>query len=271
MILTCPACSTRYRIGDNAIGPEGRSVKCARCGHEWQQMPEDEAAAGEAEVTVADVAAAVEAVGGTSDGPAPAAEAAPVTPAATAAAAAGADEDEAGDSDGHEAELKAEPERRVRQRPPAPEPKRSGVGVAAWLILLIVIVGVVATGYVYRDKVVEFWPPAGKLYRTIGAPADKPDLGLVIRNVELSREIQGGQVVLLVVGEVVNNSGEKRLVPNLQITLGDENRQEIYHWTVTAIEAELPPGGTTRFQSRLPKPPDKARKLVVTFLPDAGG
>jgi len=37
MILTCPACATRYLVDPSAIGPEGRRVRCARCSHTWAQ------------------------------------------------------------------------------------------------------------------------------------------------------------------------------------------------------------------------------------------
>lgn len=35
MILTCPACETQYFADESTIGTEGRSVKCATCGHAW--------------------------------------------------------------------------------------------------------------------------------------------------------------------------------------------------------------------------------------------
>ena len=40
MIISCPACATRYVVPDTAIGVDGRTVRCAKCKHSWFQEPE---------------------------------------------------------------------------------------------------------------------------------------------------------------------------------------------------------------------------------------
>ena len=45
MILTCPNCSTKFKVKAGAIPPAGRKVKCKSCANVWHAMPEEEPAA----------------------------------------------------------------------------------------------------------------------------------------------------------------------------------------------------------------------------------
>ena len=42
MIVTCSSCATRYLMDAASLGPNGREVRCARCGHVWHQPPPED-------------------------------------------------------------------------------------------------------------------------------------------------------------------------------------------------------------------------------------
>ncbi|MBV8652405.1 MAG: zinc-ribbon domain-containing protein [Alphaproteobacteria bacterium] len=42
MIVTCPACSTRYLVDPRALGSAGRMVRCANCANTWHQTPPED-------------------------------------------------------------------------------------------------------------------------------------------------------------------------------------------------------------------------------------
>jgi predicted Zn finger-like uncharacterized protein len=65
MILTCPECASRYFVDDARVGPKGRSVRCASCGHTWRT------AGVEVETTIALTAPGVDVVPDARDAPLP--------------------------------------------------------------------------------------------------------------------------------------------------------------------------------------------------------
>ena len=39
MIISCPNCSTTYKVDDASLGPQGKSVRCSNCEQQWHQLP----------------------------------------------------------------------------------------------------------------------------------------------------------------------------------------------------------------------------------------
>jgi predicted Zn finger-like uncharacterized protein len=42
MIIICPACDTKFMVSATAMGEQGRTVRCAKCAHQWHAMPHQE-------------------------------------------------------------------------------------------------------------------------------------------------------------------------------------------------------------------------------------
>ena len=45
MIISCPNCSTTYKVDNAILGPQGKSVQCSNCGKQWHQLPVKETSA----------------------------------------------------------------------------------------------------------------------------------------------------------------------------------------------------------------------------------
>ena len=129
-------------------------------------------------------------------------------------------------------------------------------------ILALVIIDSILVGW--REDVVRFMPQTARFYSLIGLPVNLR--GLAFDGVSTSTEQHDGVPILVVEGNIVNETGTMISVPRLRLAVRNAARQEIYSWTATPPRATLSPGERVAFRIRLASPPPEARDVLVRFI-----
>jgi predicted Zn finger-like uncharacterized protein len=293
MILTCPACSTKYVVKDGAIPPGGRQVRCASCKHSWHQDPDGAAevpgAAEEqsyAEAAMIDPGNGPEAeerayeeavIADETDGVVGDDAEVASAPAETAgnsdpAAPPERDQwDEDGSITGGESAVALSPEPAsdwVSGAPPAeadefgpfydPEPVaagRRGLPALVWLLLIVAALAV-AGWFLAPDS----WRQRFGLAAVAGTP-----LEVMVTNSD-RQKLASGNELFAVSGRVINPTDESQRVPPLKAELLDATRKKVvYSWTIAPPATTLGPGASASFNSAEVDVPQGGSHLRVTL------
>lgn len=242
MIVTCPACDTRYTVDDAALGgTEGRRVRCASCGNVWRYSAET-AAIHEAIAEVTAEAEAARAVG----------------PSAPTAA--------------YEDRLRAEPRIEAQPHPAGPTAlPRPSVAVelpaaarrrrarVGGLGLITIAVAIVLVAILAREPIMRMYPSSAQVYATLRL-TEPPGAGLEV-TVTPARTTDS----LVINGNIVNAAAATRRVPRLRVALRDGNNIELDAKVIDPPVETLAPGATARFNTIFEHPSITATGVAVTF------
>jgi predicted Zn finger-like uncharacterized protein len=90
--------------------------------------------------------------------------------------------------------------------------------------------------------------------------------GLKFEDVRISKETQDGNTILVVQGAIVSEAGKAIEVPRLRFAARNAGGQEVYTWTMPPPRSILGPGERLEFRSQIPAPPADASDVMVRFL-----
>ncbi len=239
MILTCPECSTRYSSKADAIGPNGRTVRCAKCKSTWfvaaETVDPDALALEDNESVVLEPAS--ESVS----------DSGPVVPVA-ASAAGGAHVD---------LRDRADAEKRARRRK---------VILAIWAVPLLLLAVAAVLAFVFRQEIVNRMPEAATIYQGLGIDVKQAGLDITPPVAELANI--DGEDVLVVTTDVRNLNRQAKPMPLLALSLHNRAGEAVAEWFVEG--ATISGKGVREVITQYPNPPIDAVSLQYRFADEVG-
>jgi predicted Zn finger-like uncharacterized protein len=234
MILTCPSCATSYFTPDDAIGPNGRMVRCKTCRHTWRATLEEPL-----ELTVSPPAVEPVSFGRRDDSPP---ESLAETPAPELPRAFRA---------------RAEQQRRVR---------RAAAHGAVWAGIASSFAVLLGAAWLFRVEVVEMAPRTAAAYAAVGLKVNPT--GLDFEAIK-ARPLPNDPGKVLVSGALRNVRDDERIAPPVRVALLDAHGAEIGHAVVRIDAAPVLPGKVQGFAAVIPDPGARAQGIGVDFVLEA--
>lgn len=238
MILTCPACGTRYQMADDKFGTSPRTIRCARCKHDWIEYP-----------VSAPLAPAAEPDANTSFANTSHSKLPPLPPEAIPEET----------SIFMTVALHNRPQHRAKQK-----------AYLAIFILSFMVVGGAAALLMLQDPLLKHFPQLEAVYKPLGlmhTPVSPSYNGLAITNVTRELEDLNGITSLVFKGQVHNQTSDEMPVPNIEVKLFDDRGVMLDYWKVQPDYSTLKPGSTTGWACRFYNAPvNQIASFTTSFV-----
>lgn len=238
MILTCPACGTRYQMADDKFGTSPRTMRCARCKHDWVEYP-----------VSAPLPPLPEDANNSHSTPEKHSKQPPLPPESMT-------EDT---STFMAVALQHKPARRTRQR----------VYLGLFILSFVVVGGATAL-LMLQTPLLSMFPQLRAVYQPLGlihAPIAPSYNGLVITQVTRDLEEVNGLTSLIFRGQVHNQTSTDMPVPNIEVKLFDDRGVMLDTWKVQPDRSTLKPDGTTTWACRFYNAPlDQIASFTTSFV-----
>lgn len=251
MILTCPACATRYLVPDTAVGPAGRQVRCAKCKHSWFLAGTITKPSVAAELPFA-TPQKTPSVDSSPTFPAPPPSVSVPPPPAVEASIDRSTRDYDRDTDD------SDPNAFAHAPPFRPRINTSRRWtLAAISAALIMILGIGA---------LQFFGTPNVLAR-LGIPvgATETPLSLLIERKPERRTLESGNELFAISGKIFNPTSEAQRVPDILAELRDAQGRVVYGWSITPPKRTIGPKASLEFNSAEVNVPKGARALNLSF------
>lgn len=152
-----------------------------------------------------------------------------------------------------------------RPRPPR-RPNPPGARQESSRALLVLALGlacVIGLAAALRTTIVRIVPESAAAFNAVGLSVNLVGLQLGAVTSEMVQE-PGGHV-LVIAGEIVNETVRPIAIPPLALTIEGAGGELLYNWSDKTNRGELAPHGKQRFQARLSSPPPEGQRVVVAF------
>lgn len=251
MILTCPACTMRYLVSEGSVGPAGRRVRCASCGHQWFQEGETGLDAtlfeeDEGDLSFVETQEPGHLETSETDFESILRKEMEHTPIPEGVRPVHDDSD-----------IQAAVSKAPKKKISVPGGDRASgfiVAAAIWILAIVAFL-------LMQPQISRAWPPSNMIYNLVGMKPVMPGEGLALDALEA--QLASGEILMR--GTILNLRENDMRVPAIMVSIVDKDEKILDRVLIPPPVATLKGEGQAGFDAVYPKMPEGAANVKFAF------